>query len=52
VLFEVATLGPGFAIDEPVETLGSTLTLPPQHQRLRAQLEQRLTPLRHPWAGA
>jgi glyoxalase family protein len=52
VLFEVATLGPGFAIDEPVETLGSALTLPPQHERLRAQLERRLTPLRHPWARA
>ena len=42
VLFEIATDPPGFAADEPVETLGTTLKLPPQHEPLRAQLERTL----------
>jgi glyoxalase family protein len=45
VLFEIATLGPGFTADEPVETLGEALTLPPKFERFREQLEQSLTPL-------
>jgi glyoxalase family protein len=45
VLFELATRDVGFGIDEPVETLGQALKLPPQHEHLRAQLEQTLTPL-------
>ena len=48
VLFEIATIGPGFAIDEPSEHLGEGLKLPPQHEHLRAVLEQRLTPLTNP----
>lgn len=48
VLFEIATIGPGFAIDEPVERLGESLQLPPQHEHRRAALEQRLTPLTNP----
>ncbi len=51
VLFELATLSPGFAADEPAETLGEALKLPPQHEHLRATLERRLTPLEHPWKG-
>jgi glyoxalase family protein len=45
VLFEIATLGPGFTADEPVETLGEKLTLPPSYEQYREQLEHQLTPL-------
>jgi glyoxalase family protein len=45
VLFEIATEGPGFTIDEPRETLGHSLKLPPQHEHLRARLERSLPPL-------
>lgn len=45
VLFELATRDIGFDVDEPLETLGQALTLPPQHEHLRARLEQSLTPL-------
>jgi glyoxalase family protein len=48
VLFEIATLGPGFTADEPLETLGEALSLPPNYEHLRAQLEQALTPLPNP----
>jgi len=48
VLFEIATLGPGFTSDEPLETLGEHLSLPPNFEQLRDQLEQRLTPLPNP----
>jgi glyoxalase family protein len=45
VLFEIATMGPGFAVDEPVEMLGERLSLPPAFEPLRDRLEQILTPL-------
>ena len=48
VLFELATRDIGFAIDEPAETLGQALKLPPQYEAFRDQLEQRLTPLPDP----
>ena len=48
VLFEIATDSPGFAVDEPADRLGHELKLPPQHEPLRAQLEQRLAPLTIP----
>jgi glyoxalase family protein len=48
VLFEIATVGPGFAADEPVETLGERLVLPPAFEHLRAEVETRLTPLPNP----
>ena len=48
VLFEIATDPPGFAVDEPVETLGQTLKLPPQHERLRDRIEAVLPPLKLP----
>jgi glyoxalase family protein len=48
VLFEIATLGPGFTVDEPQETLGEALMLPPQHEPLRARLERSLTPIENP----
>jgi glyoxalase family protein len=52
VLFEIATLGPGFTIDEPAERLGESLMLPPQHEPLRDRLEWRLTPLANPRKAA
>jgi glyoxalase family protein len=48
VLFEIATLGPGFAVDEDPEHLGESLRLPKQHEHLRARLEQVLTPIANP----
>lgn len=45
VLFELASRDIGFDVDEPRETLGEALKLPPQYERLRPQLEQLLTPL-------
>jgi glyoxalase family protein len=45
VLFEIATIGPGFAADEPLEHLGEALSLPPKFEHLRPQLEKILTPL-------
>jgi glyoxalase family protein len=48
VLFELATRGPGFDVDEPLEHLGESLRLPPQHEPLREHLEETLTPLHNP----
>ena len=48
VLFEIATLSPGFAIDEDPEHLGEELRVPQMHAHLREQLEQTLTPLVNP----
>jgi glyoxalase family protein len=45
VLFEIATIGPGFTTDEPAETLGQKLALPPAYEHLRAQIEATVTPL-------
>jgi glyoxalase family protein len=45
VLFELATLGPGFAVDEPLDSLGQALKLPARYEPLRARLEATLTPL-------
>ena len=51
VLFEIATLSPGFAVDEDPEHLGEELRLPKQHEHLRAQLERTLTPVVNPRAA-
>jgi len=48
VLFEIATIGPGFATDEPLEHLGERLSLPPDFEHLRDQVEPVLTPLPNP----
>ncbi|MGH2731240.1 MAG: VOC family protein [Actinomycetota bacterium] len=48
VLFEIATIGPGFTVDEPLEALGEALRLPPQHEYLRPRLERELTPITLP----
>jgi len=48
ILFEIATVGPGFTADEPKEHLGERLSLPPAFEHLRAQIEPNLTPLPNP----
>jgi glyoxalase family protein len=48
VLFEIATIGPGFTVDEPLETLGERLSLPPDFEHLRERVEPLLTPLPNP----
>ena len=48
VLFEIATMGPGFTVDEPLETLGERLSLPPDYEHLRERVEPVLTPLPDP----
>jgi glyoxalase family protein len=52
ILFEIATLGPGFSMDEDPEHLGESLILPPAFEHLRSQVEPILTPLPdpRPWA--
>jgi glyoxalase family protein len=52
VLFEIATLGPGFATDEDPARLGETLVLPPAFEHVRAQVEQVLTPIANPRTAA
>ena len=45
ILFEIATDVPGFAADEPMETLGESLALPPFLEGRRASIEANLKPL-------
>jgi glyoxalase family protein len=45
ILFELATDGPGFHADEPMESLGERLALPPFLEPRRAQIEAGLKPL-------
>ncbi len=55
VLFEIATIGPGFAVDEDEQHLGESLSLPPPLESMRERLEGTLKPLPYPpaWrAGA
>jgi glyoxalase family protein len=47
-LFEIATDGPGFGVDEAMEQLGSQLVLPPWLEPRRAEIESSLPPLRDP----
>jgi len=48
VLFEIATDGPGFAIDEPAAKLGARLMLPPAFEGRRREIEEALPPIRLP----
>ena len=48
VLFEIATIGPGFATDEDPDHLGERLSLPPAFEYLRERVERTLTPLPNP----
>jgi glyoxalase family protein len=52
VLFEIATTGPGFTVDEPLEHLGEKLSLPPDYEHLRAEVEPNLKPVSNPRAAA
>lgn len=45
ILFEMATDGPGFASDEPMDSLGERLALPPFLESRRAEIEAGLKPL-------
>jgi glyoxalase family protein len=45
ILFEIATDGPGFATDEPMEALGERLALPPFLESRRAEIEAGLKPI-------
>ncbi len=47
-IVELATLGPGFTADEPVETLGQALMLPPWLERHRREVESQLKPITAP----
>jgi glyoxalase family protein len=48
VLFELASRDIGFEYDEPLESLGEALKLPPQYEARRDELERRLAPLANP----
>ncbi len=50
VLFEIATDRPGFTVDEPLASLGSSLRLPPQFEHYRGSIERALPPLILPHA--
>lgn len=52
VLFEIATIGPGFTVDEPLEHLGEKLSLPPDFEHLRDEVEPNLRPVENPRAQA
>jgi glyoxalase family protein len=45
ILFEFATDGPGFMGDEPYETLGEKLSLPPFLESKRDQIERLVRPI-------
>ena len=48
VLFEIATDGPGFTVDEPADQLGGALQLPPQYEDRRDNLKFNLPPIEVP----
>ncbi len=48
ILFEIATLGPGFTVNEPLEHLGEKLSLPPDYEHLRDEVEPKLRPVENP----
>ena len=50
VLFEIATLGPGFGVDEDAEHLGEKLILPPFLEDRRDEIEAALVPVTNPRA--
>ncbi len=45
ILFEIATDGPGFGIDEALDSLGEKLVLPPKLEARRQEIEAGLTPI-------
>ena len=51
VLFEVATVKPGFTVDEELQNLGTALKLPPWEEPHRRDIEAGLTPIVIPYSG-
>jgi glyoxalase family protein len=51
VIFEIATDGPGFDVDEPLSELGTRLRLPPWLEQFRLRIERTLPPVRLPVAA-
>ena len=51
VLFEIATMDPGFGVDEDPEHLGESLILPPFLEGRREEIERVLTPVQNPRAA-
>jgi len=47
-IVELATAGPGFAVDEPISELGRNLKLPPWLEESRNLIERQLTPVEAP----
>ena len=45
ILYELATQGPGFTVDEELDKLGEKLVLPPRFESVREQIEPQLTAL-------
>lgn len=45
IVFEFASLGPGFTVDEPFDQLGGHLQLPEQYENRRLEIKQHLPPL-------
>jgi glyoxalase family protein len=45
ILFEIATEGPGFAVDEDAETLGEKIVLAPFLEPHRKEIEAALKPI-------
>ena len=52
VLFEIATIGPGFTVDEPLEHLGEKLSIPPFLESRRPEIEATVRPLENPRVAA
>ncbi|NUN69535.1 MAG: ring-cleaving dioxygenase [Bacteroidetes bacterium] len=48
ILYEIATDNPGFTVDEPLESLGSKLVLPPWYEVHRSAIERSLPPIHLP----
>ena len=48
ILFEIATLSPGFAVDEDPDRLGEELRVPKMHEHLRERLERHADAGRQP----
>lgn len=46
IIFEFATEGPGFTVDERFEELGTHLMLPPQYEEKREELLRHLPPIK------
>lgn len=51
ILYELATEGPGFTVDDPIELLGTRVILPPQFEPYREAIERKLHPLPDPRAN-